>query len=64
MNAPYQRDWQKTRIHAVCGAVLSGGPVLLGGGGWVMALVCAIVLGVLAGMYLDRFWEHILSWWP
>ena len=63
MSNPYQRDWQKTMSHAVCGAVIGGGPVLVGGGGWVMALIMAIVLGILAGVFLDRFWHHFLDWW-
>jgi len=61
MSAPYRRDWQKTRIHAVGGALVGGVPVLISGGGWVMTLLCAIIGGLLAGIFLDRFWEHFTS---
>ena len=63
MTAPYKRDWQKTRIHAVCGFVVGGGTVLLSGGGWMAALVWAVIFGLLAGIFLDRFWDHLRSWW-
>jgi ABC-type xylose transport system permease subunit len=63
MNRPYKRDWQKTRIHAVCGAIIGGGSVLVGGGDWRTALAGAIILAVLAGIFLDQFWEHFISWW-
>ena len=71
-------DWFKVILHCVCGAVLGA---LVGLGFWAywsdehsMRIgVCwigggAIVAGLLAGVFLDRFWaalkEHGHWLWP
>jgi hypothetical protein len=58
-----KRDWQKTRIHFGCGAILGGLTAFAGGGNWIWILITAGVVGLLAGIFLDRFWEHFQSWW-
>jgi len=63
MNSDHERDWQKTRIHFVCGFVLGSISTFGSGGGWVLAVICGLLLGTLAGVFLDRFWERFQSWW-
>lgn len=73
-----RRDWFKTGVHFICGAVLGalvGGLIVarLGGRpGWLMlllVLVHSLVVGALAGTYLDDFWgslrdSHTKIRWP
>lgn len=63
MSAPYKRDWQKTRIHAFFGFLLGGVTTLVSGGSWVAVLVWALILGLLAGIFLDSFRDDLRSWW-
>ena len=73
---PPDFDWVGISVHFVCGAVLDG---LLGFFLWIqawptasgqMALLMiggpALILGLAAALWADRFWEHLpdwLHWW-
>jgi outer membrane lipoprotein SlyB len=63
MNDKPKRDWQKTRIHFFCGAILGGLLAFASGGGWLTSLITAISVGAFAAIFLDRFWEDFLRWW-
>ncbi len=58
-----KRDWEKTWIHGVCGLFL--GAAL--GFSWSSevwgAVIGAVLIGLIAAIYLDDFWEDFLSWW-
>lgn len=59
-------------LHFVCGFVVGGLVAfrVLGRhyrtesvGAFLLAvLVCALVIGFIAGRYLDRFWDGLLDW--
>jgi energy-converting hydrogenase Eha subunit A len=53
-----KRDWQKTRIHFCCGVILGGLSVLATGGGPIAILIAAFLIGLLAAIFLDKFWEE------
>ena len=62
MSGDPQRDWQKTRIHFVCGALLGGMTMLSdvpSHGSWIWFLIVPLVTGLIAAIFLDRFWD----WW-
>ena len=63
MNDEPKRDWEKTWIHFVFGFVVGWLAVFSTGGGWIVNLAVALLLGILAAIYLDKFWEEFLSWW-
>ena len=63
MNEPDKRDWEKTVIHGVCGAVVGAGMGLYLGQEIIWGIGGAIALGVLAAFFLDDFWEKFLRWW-
>jgi hypothetical protein len=63
MNEPDKRDWEKTVIHGVCGAVVGAGMGFYSGGTIAWAVGGAIGLGILAAIFLDDFWELFLRWW-
>jgi len=57
-----QRDWQKTRIHFVFGALLGGLTMLSdvpSNNGWIWFFVMSLGTGLIAAIFLDRFW----GWW-
>jgi uncharacterized membrane protein YoaK (UPF0700 family) len=63
MNSEPKRDWEKTWIHFFCGAFLGAFSAFAWGGDWIWIIVSAIVTGLLAAIFLDRFWEDFLRWW-
>jgi ABC-type phosphate transport system permease subunit len=62
MNGAPKRDWEKTRIHFVCG-FLVGLFAAYSGSGWLITLTVALGFGILAAIFLDKFWDNIRSWW-
>lgn len=73
MTSPPGRNWFKTIIHFGFGFVAGGmvgvfvwmrlhkrhGPEPLSlEHGWMLIGGCALVTGLLAGLFLDRFWEE------
>jgi len=63
MSDGQQRDWFKTWLHFFCGLVVGGLPMLWQDFDWISILAVALLAGVLAAIYLDRFWEWFLDWW-
>ena len=69
MERPEKRtNWFKVVVHFFCGALLGAifGLRLATPGkwksGWIVLLIIlthSLVVGLLAAMYLDRFWERI-----
>ena len=63
MNNGPKRDWVKTQVHFACGIILG---VLISwsmGGGRLEICATGLVVGILAAIFLDRFWESLLEWW-
>ena len=65
MSDGQQRDWFKTWLHFFCGLVAGG---LVGfytfQDSWICILITALVVAVLAAIYLDDFWESVSGrWW-
>jgi hypothetical protein len=58
-----KRDWGKTRLHFFCGVVLGAFSGFAWGGDWIWIAASALVTGLLAAIFLDRFWENFPSWW-
>jgi hypothetical protein len=58
-----KRDWEKTWVHFFCGAVVGAGIGLYLDHGILFGLGGAILTGLLAAIFLDRFWETFLEWW-
>ena len=68
-------DWARVVIHFVIGAIAGAGLAFLicvfnyEGMPWTPMLVAGLVLGTLAAVFGDRFWEGFgslmkwLSWW-
>jgi len=67
-------DWFKVILHFVCGAVVGAlvglglwvndcgdGDSFCGGAFWIGG--GAIVVGLLAGVFLDRFWDALKDRW-
>lgn len=63
MNDRPKRDWQKTRIHFVCGVIFGGLSAFGSDGGWIVIAIIALVTGMLAAVFLDQFWDGIGSIW-
>lgn len=63
MNDGPKRDWQKTRIHFVCGVIFGGLSAFASGGAWIAIVVVALATGLLAAIFLDQFWEGNGSIW-
>jgi hypothetical protein len=62
-------DWAKFVLHFIFGVFI--GVILEIGWGiffdiesWVDLIWLPIVIGILGGMYGDRFWEKLLNWIP
>jgi hypothetical protein len=54
----------KTRIHFVCGALLGGLTILSdvpSSGSWIWFLVVPLVTGLIAAIFLDKFWDLWVS---
>jgi len=62
-------DWTKFILHFIFGLFL-GILVTVGYGfffdakSWIELIWFPVLIGVLGGIYGDRFWEKILSWLP
>jgi len=65
-----KRDWFKTVLHFICGAILGGILGLVTCWWWMDSDVSrstvivflsggALVFGVLAGLFLDSFWDWL-----
>lgn len=62
MNQNAPRDWEMTWIHAFCGGIFGVAMSLRWGTGWGI-LIAAIAMAVFAAVYLDRFWDWLMTWW-
>ncbi len=70
-------DWERFRIHFICGAAVGamiGAAVWMrewhpGMSGWLWIGGLSLAVGLLGGVYGDRFWEWFLEnlrwllWW-
>jgi len=63
MNDGPKRDWQKTHLHFWCGVVVGAAAIFSADGGLWAVVVGAAIIGLLAAVFLDHFWEAILRWW-
>ena len=76
MSEHQKRDWAKTRLHFVCGGLMGAGVGLYfwfdstWNDSWLIGAAFIIgggvALGILAGFFLDDFWENFLRlfrWW-
>ena len=62
MSARPPRDWGKTWLHFFCGFIVGGGVGAYAFGDWLYLLITALVVGILAALFLDGFWDEFLRW--
>ena len=55
-----QRDWFKTWVHFFCGLVVGAVMGAYAFGEWLYILITALVVGILAAIFLDEFWDDFL----
>ena len=55
--APAKRNWKKTGVYFVCGFVI-GGLAVFQSDNWRLDLTVALVVGILAAIILDYFWNE------
>ena len=63
MNDRPTRDWIKIQVHFVCGAILGVATTWSSGGSWLLVCAAGLMVGLLAAVFLDRFWHWFLTWW-
>ena len=61
MSEEPKRDWFKTLIHSAFGFVIGGCAGFYYGENIIWAIVGGVVLGLIAAIYLDDFWDS--GWW-
>jgi len=61
MNNEPQRDWFKIWVHFFCGLVVGGGIGAYCFSEWHYIIIAAVVVGILAAVFLDDFWDDFLS---